>query len=99
MENRHMIIMHNKLFLFMRLHHMMIWHNIILKTNYDFQSCDYMMTFYHMMTFPHMMIFHHMVIFHQMMNMHHNIKTRCACSSKGLPASEGPGRRVCRSLS
>ena len=61
----------------MRLHHMMIWHNIILKTNYDFQSYDYMMTFYHMMTFHHMMIFHHM------MNMHHNIKT-CACSSKGL---------------
>ena len=89
----------------MRLHHMMIWHNIKLKTNYDFQSYDYMMTFYHMKTFHHMMIFHHMMffhhmmIFHHMMNMHHNIKTRCACSSKGLPASEGPGRRVCRSLS
>ena len=42
----------------------------------------------------HMMESHHMMEFHHMMTFHHIMNKRCACSSSGLPASEGPDRRV-----
>ena len=48
----------------------------------------------HMMESFHMMESHHMMEFHNMMTVHHIMNKRCACSSSGLPASEGPDRRV-----
>ena len=42
----------------------------------------------------HMMESHHMMEFHHMMTFHHIMNKRCACCSSGLPASEGPDRRV-----
>ena len=35
---------------------------------------------------------HHMVDIHHMVESHHNF--RCDCSRNGLPASEGPDRKV-----
>ena len=47
---------------------------------------------HHMVNVHHMVEVHHMVDIHHMVESHHNF--RCDCSRNGLPASEGPDRRV-----
>ena len=47
---------------------------------------------HHMVNVHHMVEVHHMVDIHHMVESHHNF--RCDCSRNGLPASEGPDRKV-----
>ena len=90
MENHHVIIIHHSLFLLVIKHHMMILHNFLFDYLWWLSSIWWFSIIWCLSIIWWLSIIWCFSIM---------IDRWCGCSSKGLPASEGPDRRVCRSHS